>query len=425
MTAPPITDDIVVREPVPYPSAPDDFAYHGIVGELIEAVGPISESDAPAIALQFLVAVGSIIGRGPYFPVGDTEHRVNENVLVVGQSAHSRKGDGLHRALVIPGVADNDWYAFRRLLGIATGEGLIYQVRDPTEAPKKVKENGIVVVKSVVTDPGVSDKRLFVALSEFASIARQFDRQGQTLSPVLRNAWDGGDLGNPSKNSPLRATAPHVSVVAHTTAAELGTLSAIEFKNGGVNRFLVCASRKVRQIPNPIPTPNDVVTRLSGELLRALSRIRGVTRMRRDDATERLWADIYADLEVEQLGIIGEATARGAAHVLRLSMIYALLDGTGTIAVEHLRAAWALWQFCADSVRWVFQSRSGDPAVDRLLDALRDAEGHRLTRTAVSGLWNNNRPIDPILKHADPWLKYEVEPTPGRNRVWVHLVNPR
>jgi hypothetical protein len=408
-------------ESVPYPAPPRDDAYHGIVSELIDAVAPISESDPPAIALQFLVAVSSVIGRGPYFLVGDKEHRTNEFVLVIGQSAHGRKGDGLARALVIPGEADNDWYTFRRLQGIATGEGLIYQVRDPVEQLKKIKENGITVTKPVLVDPGITDKRLLVHLGEFASIARQLDRQGQTLSPILRSAWDGDNLVNPSKNSPLRATAPHISIIAHTTQAELGTLSAIEFKNGGLNRFLMCASKKVQMIPNPIPTPSAVVDRLGGELLRMLARIRGVTGMRRDDATERLWADVYHQLEQERPGVVGEATARGAAHVLRLSMTYALLDGTATIGVEHLRAAWALWNFCEDSARWVFQSRSGDPAVDRLLDALRAADGHRLPRTEIHKLYHNRKNIDPILKWADPWITFDSEPTAGRPRIWVGL----
>jgi hypothetical protein len=37
------------------------------------------------------------------------------------------------------------------------------------------------------------------------------------------------------------------------------------------------------------------------------------------------------------------ATGRAEAQVLRLSMIYALLDNTATIAEVHLRAALALW----------------------------------------------------------------------------------
>ena len=251
------------RKPVPYPNPPDDAAWHGITGELVEVVAPISETDPTAIALQFHVAIGSMIGRGPLYAVGDREHHANEYLLVVGPSAHGRKGDGFARASVLPAEVSPDWYTLRRLEGIATGEGLIYQVRGPVETLTKVKEHGITVSKPVITDPGVSDKRLLVTLGEFASIARQLDRQGQTLSPILRTAWDGDNLANPAKNSPLRATESHISIIAHTTAEELGTLSSIEFRNGGLNRFLICASRRVRKIPNPIPMPDQAVHRLA------------------------------------------------------------------------------------------------------------------------------------------------------------------
>ena len=94
---------------VPYPSPPHPDVYYGLTGDLIETVEPITESDPPTIALQFLVAIGNIIGRQPYFLVGDKRHGVNEFALIIGNTAHGRKGDGMARALVIPGHADDDW----------------------------------------------------------------------------------------------------------------------------------------------------------------------------------------------------------------------------------------------------------------------------------------------------------------------------
>ena len=64
-----------------------------------------------------------------------------------------------------------------------------------------------------------------VVESEFASILKQTQRTGNTLSVILRNAWDGATLRSLTKNSPLKATAPHVSVVGHCTIEELRRLS--------------------------------------------------------------------------------------------------------------------------------------------------------------------------------------------------------
>jgi hypothetical protein len=44
-------------------------------------------------------------------------------------------------------------------------------------------------------------------------------REGNTLSPVIRNAWDGKTLQTLAKNSPLRATGAHIGIVGHITNA--------------------------------------------------------------------------------------------------------------------------------------------------------------------------------------------------------------
>ena len=123
------------------------------------------------------------------------------------------------------------------------GRGLIYEVRDPvtrTETDKKTNKTSEVVV-----DHGVTDKRLLVFEGEFAKALRAMERQGNTLSAVLRDAWDHGDLRTLVKNSPNRATGAHVSVIGHITADELRRyLDRTEAANGLANRFLfVCVQR--------------------------------------------------------------------------------------------------------------------------------------------------------------------------------------
>jgi DNA-binding PadR family transcriptional regulator len=72
-------------------------------------------------------------------------------------------------------------------------------------------------------------------------------------------------------------------------------------------------------------------------------------------------------------GLLAAVIARDAAQVLRLSVTYALLDGTNRIGIEHIRAAWALWRYCRASAAYVFGESLGDPVADRLLSAIRDA----------------------------------------------------
>ena len=77
--------------------------------------------------------------------------------------------------------------------------------------------------------------------------------------------------------------------------------------------------------------------------------------------------------------------------MLRLSVIYALLDLSAKVEPEHLKAALALWDYCERSVGWIFGTATGNPDADRILQALRMAGKEGLTRTDISyGIFQRN-----------------------------------
>ena len=87
---------------------------------------------------------------------------------------------------------------------------MIWQVRDPIY--KKERDRKTKSLEDVLVDEGVSDKRLLVVESEFAQCLRVVGREGNTLSAVIRNAWDRGDLESLTKNSPAKATTAPVRI---------------------------------------------------------------------------------------------------------------------------------------------------------------------------------------------------------------------
>ena len=89
--------------------------------------------------------------------------------------------------------------------GLSSGEGLINEVRDAVEK-WNAKER-----RTEEVDPGITDKRLMVMEAEFSNALAVMDRPGNTLSPTIRRAWDGGMLSTLTKNSPLKATGAHIS----------------------------------------------------------------------------------------------------------------------------------------------------------------------------------------------------------------------
>ena len=91
---------------------------------------------------------------------------------------------------------------------------------------------------------------------------------------------------------------------------------------------------------------------------------RSTTELTRDPQAEQLWQQVYPNLTNDRFGLFGVITQRAAPQVLRLSMIYALMDRSDTIDLPHLRAALALWEYSEESVKMIFEEMTGDENVD-------------------------------------------------------------
>ena len=82
------------------------------------------------------------------------------------------------------------------------------------------------------------DKRLLVVEGELASTLKAGKRESNTLSAIIRDAWDSSDLRTMTKNSPAKATGAHISIIGHITLAEFQkTLGETECLNGFGNNL--------------------------------------------------------------------------------------------------------------------------------------------------------------------------------------------
>src|SRR5262249_40424015 len=123
-------------------------------------------------------------------------------------------------------------------------------VRDRSVKREAIRERGQPVrYEDVEADPGEADKRLLCLEEEFATVLRVMERQGNTLSVLLRPAW-GGVTPRATTKTPQVATGAHVSIVAHVTEQELRRyLSATEQANGFGNRFIWLAVERSKLLP--------------------------------------------------------------------------------------------------------------------------------------------------------------------------------
>jgi hypothetical protein len=368
----------------PTPLAPE--AYHGIAGELVKKIEPHTEADNAALLTQLHVVFGNVVGRSAYFEADGSRHYTNLYVVQVGRTAKGRKGTSLKQVMRPIESAQPDWYRECVLSGLSSGEGLIWCVRDAITKREPIKLKGKFTgsYDEIETDPGVEDKRKLIIEEEFASPLKVAQRDGNTLSPLIRLAWDRGDLKSLTKNNTAVATGAHVSIIGHITKDELRrSLDCTETANGFANRFLwVCVQRS-----KCLPEGGQIHTVDFGPIVYRLTEIidraKSAGQLQRDTAARELWHEVYPELSEGKPGMFGAVTSRAEAQVMRLAMIYALLDQSKLIQVEHLRAALAVWRYCDDSARCLFGSSLGDRTADELLAALRASEDG-LTRSQMS-----------------------------------------
>jgi hypothetical protein len=416
----------------PPPAAPDwpdplaSEAFHGITGQFVRAVEPHTEADPAALLVSLLLAVGNVIGRTVYALADGSRHYTNEFAVIVGQSSKARKGTSWNRVLDVVVRSAEQWAERRVLSGLSSGEGLIYNVRDPVEGKEPVREKGKTVgYETVVKDEGEADKRLLLVESEFANVLKQTERQGNTLSAVLRDAWDKSKLSPLTKNSPIKATNPHISIIGHITREELQRyLTATESANGFANRFLWFLVRRSKLLPFGGRPDPDAVAAIAHALGLAIEFARGAGEMTFDKAARSLWADVYSTLSRDRYGLSGCLTGRAEAHVLRVALIYAVLDRSPFIRVEHLTAGLAVWDYAERSVECIFGDATGNPLADELLRLLRAAPDG-MTRTELHGMTGRNYAADRIGQALGVLLqagraRTETRETGGRPaEVWI------
>ncbi len=345
--------------PPAWPGALHRAALAGFAGEVVGGLLPYTEADEAGLLLTLLAAVGNMTGHRAWWEVSGQRHGLRVWPVLVGATARGRKGTTWGTLSPVLAVAAPDWFRACVSTGLSTGEGLIAALSDPEEG-----KDGEAARER--------DKRLFLIEEEFGGTLAVANREGNTLSAVVRKAFDGGPLATLTRTAPLRAAGGHVTIVGHTSADELrANLRTMEIANGFANRFLFTCVRRSKLLPDGAALPPALVSRLASGLRDRLMMLPHDGRaFVRDRRAARLWREAYPLLTSEQTGIVGAVAARGEVHVMRLAAIYAVLDGRWVIEEADLDAAIGVWEYVLDSARWTFVTRSGDGVADLLLQAL-------------------------------------------------------
>jgi len=151
----------------------EEAALHGPAGRIVNTLAPHTEAHPAALLLQFLAAFGNLIGPGPHCMVESTRHALNLFVILVGDSSKARKGTSWNLIANLFAGVDPAWLSTRVNSARLTANGLLRALRD--QQPP-------------------TDRRLLALSDEFPTVVHSLKRGNGHLSPLLRCAWDNGNL---------------------------------------------------------------------------------------------------------------------------------------------------------------------------------------------------------------------------------------
>jgi len=404
----------------------DNAALYGLAGDIVRTLAPETEASDAALLAHVLTFFGNVVGRTAWHIVGADKHYGNLFVTLVGDSSVGRKGAAASMVRHLFRSVDVEWEANNIATGLSTGEGLIHEVHDD------IRKWDVGNQKHVITEPATPDKRRCIIESELASMLHQFEKRGNILSPLIRQAWDGQTLRVMSKTTGETATNAHISIIGHITREELSRyLTATEQANGLGNRFIWMLVRRNKLLPHGGNIYSLDLKDITRRLQTAIQKAQQTDMMQRSPAANTLWDSVVygalSPLEDKHHGLVGSLLSRAPAQVLRLSCIYALLDGTDIISPDHIKAALAVWQYSEASVKLIFGDKMGAPIADRILSELKVADDNEMTKTEINNLFDRHQKATAIndaidLLETTGHIRIKKETTPGRPVEKIQLI---
>lgn len=332
-----------------------NVALFGVLRDMVDAACANSEAVRPTVAIHIIARFAATIGRTAFIQIGDEKRHLRMNALIVGPTAKGRKGTSaqmpneLFRKAELQPVSEGALFRpeLRKLTSLATGEGLIYMVRDAF-----YDHEGNLV------DAGVDDKRLLFDVSEFAGVLAQARREAATISTVLRDAFDGIRLVTPTKTSFCEASDTHIVVIGSVPETEIvKTLTSTDITNGLANRFPMFYSVRTKIVPMPKATDPKLMQGFVEHLSQAIEEAAKCNEIPMDDDALDYWYDIYHMIEEKaHPPAVAALLARQSTYTLIFAALLALLNRQSVIQRDHLDAALAWVQFWEDTTLFVFSS---------------------------------------------------------------------
>lgn len=346
-----------------FPAAPDDVAFGGLLGELVDDLAPGTDASRVGLLGSLIAFSGALIPGSAYFHRKQTS---SPYIALVGESSIGRKGTAMTRVMDAMSNALEPVTVHRAVMdGVNSGEGLVSSLYYRREHYPQEPTIGLLFEE------------------EYASLLASRQREGSSLDPKMRQAFDGGPLSN-RKSGETKTVMPDywLPALIGITPVELrARLEPGALQSGSANRWLYLpVTRREIEAANDVPQFDSEHRQAIIEAHRAAQKRPSLLEV--EPGLTKILQE-YADfLPTVAHGLSKDLTRRLQVIAFRVALVHALVERALTVTVEHLRRALALTEYARRGIAWVFGDTIGNPDADLLFRHLQ-ASG-RLRQTTIT-----------------------------------------
>jgi hypothetical protein len=146
----------------------------------------------------------------------------------------------------------------------------------------------------------------------------------------------------------------------------------------------------------------------------------GVEQVTLSPEAARAWGDgVYLHLSRDRGGVVGSIMGRAEVMTLRVAMVYALLEQSAQIRMDHLEAALAVLEYAEQSARYIFGGIEVDPTKQKIITALEGKPEGMTSTEIIRSVFQNHlsgQRLRAVLSELEAERRIEMTTRKGKGR---------
>ncbi len=385
-------------EPCAAPGWPrmPEAAFYGLAAMLTQIIGEENcEADWGALLVTVLTSAAACFGAECTLRLRSNDYPARLYTALISTSP-AHQGAAFRSVREVFMAAQNSSRARRKFaaatLGyeqLVTGDDFIKMILDIAH------EDDGEPTGPVLLEDKASPHRL-IAIRQFGPTLNNIRRSNSPLGPMLSEAWYSAEFNLIDRSRTRIPARAHVCLLGQVPLDVLRTMRQDDPGfNATCSQFLWTLMRPREAVWSPESTDREKLTGLTGRVASTIGYARKQKRVHLSAESEEMWRrELYPQLAQEPPGVVGTICSLGSEMVLRLSLVYALLDESALVLPAHLRAADAVWRYCRASVRYIFGQTARATLDKRIRNAL--SSGPK-TQSELHRHFGNNFAIEVLV----------------------------